>query len=194
LNGLPTGTLADYSQTVGPFNTHVGSYIFTVTCTDCAFQGKARQGPSGASYKLPDDTTARVKACSAWCADCATVVDAERLPEISEIESELEALSEGGDPRAEFLERVSRFSEPPAMREYRLASLRSTLSWRRLRQAPARCLTCGSHALTYLQRQRGIDFPSLRHPGCGGMLQLEMHMHVSGHKQVLYSVEGLPIA
>lgn len=169
----------------------MGCHLFNVRCTKCAFEGIAREGPSGCCYELPDGNTAVVTSAPAWCTDCATTVDAEQFSSVDDIKRELESFESDGPAAQSFLKQASRLTDPGALLAFHIDSLRASFKWRSLRRSAPRCLRCGSHRIAYLDREPGVDLSTLRHPSCGGMLRLSGFAHASlPLRSRMYSVEG----
>lgn len=171
----------------------MGIYIYKVACTACDFSGTAREGISSYSYLLPDGDTAPVTVDCAWCSDCNTVVDAERIRSEADIARELFEFETGGPARESFLEAIRELRDPTRVLDFQVSTLRSLLEWRQLRTTPAHCLECGSSNIDYLACDKVSTLPTIRHPGCGGSLVLTLHAHGSGPRKVFYSVEALPL-
>lgn len=169
----------------------MGIYIFRVTCTKCPFEGFARKGPSGSQYKIPDGVDATVPAAPAWCARCATVVDAEILPTLDDLRQELHEFERGGPRREAFMKDASGFADPELILKFTVDSLRATFTWRTMRTSAPRCLVCASDQIAYVPWDVGgeSEAMSIPHPGCGGVLQFAMHSRAVPAGR-FYSIEG----
>ncbi|APR84223.1 Hypothetical protein A7982_09572 [Minicystis rosea] len=172
----------------------MGFYILKVTCTGCALQTMVREGPSGCAYRLPDGERVSIRSVPAWCAGCATVINAEHLPPLADVEHELADFESQGPGYQSFVELASQFDPSHGLVERHLADLRTTLAWRRMRRGPPRCLRCGSPDITYLTRATPDAHPTGVHPSCGGTLTLTGFAHASGVSEQWYSVEGERLA
>lgn len=170
----------------------MGAYIFKVACTVCAFQGTAREGSSGCFYQLPSGETAPVASRPAWCASCATVVDAEVVRPLADVEREVFELESGGPALESLLRDLEGFQNKELALRRSIELDRATLDWRRLRVAPARCLRCGSHEIVYFEREPDGSYRAVRHPSCEGSLVWRVWAHASNPTtRTAYSVEGV---
>jgi hypothetical protein len=137
-----------------------------VKCTHCEFVGSVTIGPSLYYYELPDGQQLPLFHRQAWCAECATIVNAEELPDVAEIQGLLEGAiaDEAAGGAAE--------SQPE-----RIKLLQGALQWRLLRESPPRCLVCGTYRIESLKPLVGSS--AARHPQCGGELQFEIGAYVT---------------
>jgi hypothetical protein len=113
-------------------------------------------GSCGYYYEFDDGTAIALHPTIAWCVPCQKFVSAEFIPELAEIEQELDELTDPTSKRAsifqcpdppfdepEFAERRSRLHEAA------IAEAKRRLAWRRHRTAPPKCLHCGSTSVEF---------------------------------------------
>jgi hypothetical protein len=128
-----------------------------IVCTNCSYQHQYQS--ASYDYRLADGTRLYVLICRAWCSSCSNVVEAEYLRPIEEIDKELRTLDELSREDASTKE-----TEVSArIRNFWLQRRAHVLT----RHSPARCLGCGSTAITPWTPRK-----PLLHPGCGGELRL----------------------
>ena len=108
--------------------------------------------PWGYYYRLGDGIELPVPVDYAWCGRCAKFVEAERLYPLEEIEETIAALA------------ATRQDPSANSKAWRLQAefdrWAAALAWRKSRQAPPRCLGCGSQAeLQFLSLDRPVADP-----------------------------------
>ena len=100
----------------------------------------------------------------AWCCACQRAVEAERLPQVSEIEAQIAEVSSGGDWVREWLASTGRTAAEEGKR------LQGRREWRLARQSPPKCLECGSAGIVPFSQDENGDWRAIEHGGWGGRL------------------------
>jgi hypothetical protein len=152
--------------------------VMEFRCSECEHAGTVTLGPSLYHYELTDGSTLCLFHRQMWCTQCATIVNAEVLPDSAEIQGQLDVAiaGEANGPRDESRERV-------------VEVLARALQWRVQRESPPRCLVCGTSRIASLEAD-GVD--AAVHPGCGGEFQFQVGAYVTlGASGGKYSPEGL---
>jgi hypothetical protein len=93
------------------------------------------------NYRLPDKSLLRIEQEAAWCEGCHSFGIAEVIPSIEELNARLQELQ---TPTQKLLF-IFRTQEAIGSA---IDELRTRLRWRASRKSPARCLVCGSRAIT----------------------------------------------
>jgi hypothetical protein len=130
---------------------------FNVACDRCNFE--ATLGDRGVPrYDLGDGQDHYMKTQSAWCLACRSMVDAEKLPTLTELlDLRAQLMDSVGD-----VDFVTGNVFTQAYVDRRSAPMEH---WRANRVSPPRCLDCG--AIEIVPHQPLDDGPFL-HPECGG--------------------------
>lgn len=103
-------------------------------------------------YVLGNGITLPILVWPAWCEACRRFRAAERVPTIAELGEELREL--------EYFARCSGHIPPDQhVAVWKLPELRVRLPWRAGRVAPAKCLTCGSTAITSIWPGPEVEIP-----------------------------------
>jgi hypothetical protein len=150
------------------------------SCDRCDFCGQPVQGDVRRAYFLSTDEHVPFLTRGAWCEDCGAVVAAEWLLEKDVLESILDPARLGDPTETEpgrlrlilwseveevFVPKGERLTEERFVR-----ILTGMRKWRRQRQSPPRCLSCGGTRLRIFPD----DGSGLLHPSCGGRIQLSL--------------------
>lgn len=151
---------------------------YAATCSQCAYERTLRVPPS--AYAFPDGSTLPIQEGFAWCETCSDVEPCEALPDKTDVRRLLDAAN-GDDDRSTAAE-LTRVSD-----------------WLEARISPPRCMNCGTVHIrqfqpcwsVYRDDESEDDFLDIPHPGCDGML----HVEVSGWPlyrgaATMYSPEG----
>lgn len=93
------------------------------------------------NYCLPDKSMLPVEQEVAWCKGCRSFGSAEAIPSIEELHARVQELQ---TPTQKLL---FLYGTKEVMNGA-IDELRTRLSWRTARESPARCLACGSTAIT----------------------------------------------
>jgi len=93
------------------------------------------------NYRLPDKSLLRIEQEAAWCEGCRSFGVAEVIPSIEELYSRIQEL-QTPTQKLFFIYRTQE-----AMGSA-IDELHTRLRWRGSRKSPARCLACGSTAIT----------------------------------------------
>lgn len=103
-------------------------------------------------YVLEGNITLPILAWPAWCGACRRFRVAERVPTIAELGEELREL--------EYFAKCPGHIPPDRhVAIWKLPELRVRLPWRAGRVAPAKCLTCGSTAVTSIWPGPEVEIP-----------------------------------
>jgi hypothetical protein len=105
----------------------------TEPCMICFF--------STLNYRLPDKSLLRIEQEAAWCEACRSFGSAEVIPSIEDLNARVQDLQ---TPTQKLLF-IFRTQEAISGA---IDDLRTRLIWRAARRSPARCLACGSTAIT----------------------------------------------
>jgi hypothetical protein len=138
-----------------------------IMCDRCSFEERLYSFfPYYCLYELPDGGHVRIPIRTEWCYQCKTLCEAECLPNIASISSEvLEAkhvLSRNRN-NPEIISATKSLRLEPAEKLHYVVSNR---------KSPPRCLSCGSfdhkelHLTGYPEGKRTIL--QIQHPDCGG--------------------------
>lgn len=93
------------------------------------------------NYRLPDKSMLGIEQEAVWCEGCRSFGSAEVVPSIEELNARIQELQ---TPTQKLL---FIFRTQEAM-NIAIAELHTRLRWRAARKSPARCLACGSTAIT----------------------------------------------
>ncbi|MCA9625240.1 MAG: hypothetical protein KC731_39730 [Myxococcales bacterium] len=133
-----------------------------------------------------------VEAALAWCAACKALVYAEHLPSVDELNARWSIHKLGIDAVREHFN-VENLDDDllAASMAARRRDLDVRLPWRRARQSPAKCLSCGSSDFTSFGPARGFgDGDQVSHPGCDGAFVLSRETTLRLHELPSYTPEG----
>ncbi len=119
----------------------------------------------------------------AWCPQCNDLVAAEYLPDMASLQRSLSDVESNGldDDERDFAALIEATAEQ--LLADRISMWRNYISWRSIRQSPPRCLRCGTTDIQILTTP-------LRHPNCGGNLQIESSGDYLPAGPVHYDAEG----
>lgn len=163
--------------------------FFEASCSGCGYGADAElvQG----EYHLEGGVILPVRDELAWCPVENQLVRAEELYSIAELAKELTACEALADVEVE--DEVTGLLITREHRTKRIEEARTALDWRRRRNSPGRCLSCGTISIAPLWRD---DAPG--HPGCprGGVLRpaLMSSCYRSPEHPPVFSEEGLRLA
>lgn len=144
--------------------------IYGVSCDACGYQQRASDLPR--SYLLPSGSELDIVPQWAWCLSCCQLVAAEWM-----------------SSREEFV--MPDDAEELGLAEYWQQQILLEAEWQKLRQAPPRCLSCGSLEFLAFQIDRATgSYAPISHPGCGGSLTLQSKAFSRPAKRILYTPEG----
>lgn len=136
-----------------------GRYL--VKCSLCDYRREIGVPPR--AYVFGGDRSLPIQDAFGWCAACNGVTPCEALPALADVERLL------AQARREDNERL-------------VVELQDTSRWISGRVSPPRCLDCGSTSIQqfplgwslYRDDESDQDFLDIAHPGCQGMLHVEM--------------------
>lgn len=178
----------EYRALVRPAE-EVEQHGFDASCIGCGYSADAE--PVQGEYHLERGVILRVRDELAWCSVENQLVYAEDLYSIAELEAELAACEALADVEAE--DEVTGILITREYRAKRIDEARTVLGWRRRRNSPGRCLSCGTTSVAPLWRDEG---PA--HPGCprGGVLRptLMSSLWMRPAHPPVFSEEGLRLA
>ncbi len=100
-------------------------------------------------YVLADNRLLTTRQWASWCRNCQTVVAAECIQTVAEIDEELRQLS---DPSDKIHKCFSRRTIEEWLQEDRVR-----LEWLRTRKAPARCLECEKTDVVHIDSSDFVD-------------------------------------
>jgi ferredoxin len=165
---------------------HLG---FEASCIGCGYCTDAE--PVQGQYELERGVYLPVRDELAWCAVENALVRAEDLYPVAELAAALaehEALAD-----IEVEDEVTGILITREHRAKRIDEARIALDWRRRRNSPGRCLSCGTTSVAPLWRDEGPP-----HPGCprGGVLRptLMSSLWMAPAHPPVFSEEGLRLA
>lgn len=175
-----------------------------IYCDSCDYRGMSYVVWGLFKYRFDDWHESAVRRELGWCTDCASVRPMESLPHPAVLERELTEVRGRLQPLRtdRFWSRVAavvsrkRRSEIQSLRD-RESDLLHQQAMIASRTSPARCLRCGSTAVTPMAVRvcgnKAFDEDAgMSHPGCGGALRVrnaEVRLHLS-HKLQRYTPEG----
>lgn len=96
------------------------------------------------NYRLPDNSLLGIEQQAAWCEECGSFGSAEIIPSLEDLKTRIQEL-QTPTPKLLFIYRTQ-----DSIRDT-IAELHTRLRWRADRRSPARCLACGSTAITPVQ-------------------------------------------
>jgi hypothetical protein len=153
-------------------------------------------GARGFYYEFADGASIRLRPTIAWCCNCSDFVDAEWIPSLAELRSELVELNDPKSSRTSwFTFAVPPFDKPPFIE--RSAQLHAKakdeaakrIEWRALRQSAPRCLICGTTDIRFPNDDQSVDIP-----GRGTALVECVGMCSTEFCNWFYTPEGIRIA
>jgi len=136
-----------------------GRYL--VKCNHCAYRREISVPPR--VYALAGEKALPMHDAFGWCESCKNVTSCEALPLLADVERLL------GQAERQSNQRL-------------VAELEHTKKWISERVSPPRCLDCGGTSIqqfpigwsVYREEDSDEDFLDIQHPGCRGMLHLEL--------------------
>lgn len=136
-----------------------GRYL--AKCSHCTYHREFGVAPK--AYVLPGGRSLSIQDAFGWCGACNGATPCEALPALADVERLLTQALRDGNERL-------------------VAELEDTRSWISGRVSPPRCLDCGSTSIQrvplgwslYRDEESDEDFLDIPHPGCNGMLRVEM--------------------
>ena len=152
-------------------------------------------GSRGFYYEFADTTNLELRSRIAWCCNCFEFIDAEWIPSLEVIESELAELNDPTSFRASsFASTEQPFDKSPFIE--RLAELYAEakveaakrIEWRKTRKSPPRCLICGDTEVRFPGENQMIDIP-----GRGAAMVQCMGMCSTEFSNWFYTPEGIRI-
>jgi hypothetical protein len=157
-----------------------------IKCSRCTTRWSSGVLFGGFTYILRRGRTLTVDRMLGWCQQCRSLTAVERLPllvDLDDIRASLKDLSAR--------QRVSRPTERPMLQyeidrlKQKLSEQRSVTRFLKTRKSPPRCLNCSSINVEPVA-------PGFRHPGCGGVLDLQPSRDRVSFilEERYYSVEG----
>lgn len=146
-----------------------------VQCDRCSFNAELSELWHGVVglYRIADLLPIPVMSRWIWCERCDGIAQAERLLDVADILTELWRTRWTFSIWGQGIWSCTRaISDPQTVgRKFHRRILKAMLAWRRSRESPARCLTCGSTTFQLLEDGIGESRAwMLRHPGCGGAI------------------------
>lgn len=164
-------------------------YGHEYTCDRCNHTGTYISVAIG-YYRLADGTELLHFTQPAWCNECATLREAERLPEPDRLKQSVKELESAGLSENDLKYTRLTGESPDELLHRRLANLRAKVRWRVGRQSPPRCLHCESVNLLFLAPNIKDTLKSFRHPGCGGTFTQTSWWHASQANFLRLDAEG----
>lgn len=139
-------------------------------------------------YVLDGQAEAPVIDQAAWCWWCGTVVEAEDVPPLADVETKLRDLERGEQRWRQDVARRRPGQAPspnPIASQIEFWSL--VRRWRLVRRSPSKCLRCGSTDIVPI----GSPSDGVPHPGGRGTITLEPDCHFARSRDPdLYTIEG----
>lgn len=139
-----------------------------IHCTGCDYIYSEHYEPIVLICRM-ESGTVRYYRTHAWCYNCDTITDAEKLPEIDEVRREYENWC--GDQKVSWLKKLLRRHDQNYQEKLKI--LQNRIAWLEARTAPPHCLDCGSTNLTTLNFKNNSDHTAIaegfKH-SCGGAL------------------------
>jgi len=150
---------------------------YSVECSRCAYARTIGVPPR--QYVFPDGTSMPIQDAFGWCEACLNVTPCENLPEQADVERLLLAARREANKGL-------------------MAELERTSTWLVARVSPARCLECGNSRIrqfplgwsVYREDASDEDFLDIPHPGCDGMLHVQLTAWSLYRDWTSYSPEG----
>ena len=131
-----------------------------VSCDACEF--KAKVYFSHRAYMVPElEYGLPIRANLGWCFDCDNAIPIEHIPEMQQLESELQFEIE--NPRV-----IESDLQMGLTENNHLIWAKSRLNWRRTRKSPQRCLICGGSDIIDLGERLAVKRDDIigLHPSC----------------------------